>query len=494
MEQPLYRYSDPTRLVVWWEAPVEPITAYTVLLDGREVARTTHTHITLSELEPQSSHTVTVLLPDGTVLGNAQVKLPGERPRLDVTAAPYNAVGDGKTMNTAALQQAIQDCPAGGTVYLPEGVYLTGALHLHSDMELYLEKGAVLQGSADPKDYLPRIHSRFEGTEMECYQSLIHIGSLDHTAGYTCRNVTICGEGEIRGGGYALAWATIESERERIKEFLAANADYIATCENENTLPGRVRGRLVSIHNSEHVRISGLTLADGASWNIHMVYSRDVVTDHCTICSQGIWNGDGWDPDSSEDCTIFACTFHTGDDSIAIKSGKNPEGNAIAHATRGVRIFDCRCMLGHGIAMGSEISGGLEDIKIWDCDLSRSRFGIEIKGTAKRGAFVRNIMVQDVVAPSVLAHAVKYNDDGIGAPEPPVFSDLTYRRVTLTGRGLADGEWRSCPAVELTGFDDGKHAVQNVRFEALRLTSSAPLHLTHCRDVVLDIAQSGELS
>lgn len=490
MSTPLFYAATPTELTVWWEPAAMPVSRWIVQLNGVEAMTTHHTHATLYGLTPGETCTVTVSQPDGETKGCVSVTLPAEPPRLNVTAAPYAAVGDGTTLNTAALQRAIDDCPAGGCVYLPAGVYRTGALHLHSDMELYLDEGAVLQGSDDPRNYLPRILSRFEGTEMNCYQSLLHIGTLNHAASPTCCNVSIRGKGTIRGGGKALARAIIEAERERMKDYLDANAAYVATCENEDTLPGRARGRLISIHNAERVRISGLTLADGPSWNVHMVYSRSVVTDHCTIQSQGIWNGDGWDPDSSEDCTLFACTFQTGDDAVAIKSGKNPEGNAIGRATRGIRIFDCHCTLGHGIAMGSEMSGGIEDVKIWDCDLSHSAYGIEIKGTAKRGAFVRKILVQDVVAPSLLAHAVLYNDDGVGAAEPPVFADLTFRRLTLTGRGWRSGQWCDCPALELRGFDEKAHAVQCVRIESLRLTRPAPLLMECCRDVTLQLEQA----
>ena len=98
---------------------------------------------------------------------------------IDITKTPYNAVGDGKILNTKAIQSAIDDCPKDGCVMIPSGTFMTGALRLHSDMELYLAKGAVLQGTANPEDYLPRIWSRFEGTEMECYSSLLNIGALD---------------------------------------------------------------------------------------------------------------------------------------------------------------------------------------------------------------------------------------------------------------------------------------------------------------------------
>lgn len=91
-----------------------------------------------------------------------------------------------------------------------------------------------------------------------------------------------------------------------------------------------------------------------------MIYSRDIVTDHCTFISEGVWNGDGWDPDLSRHCTLFACRFRTGDDCVAIKSGKNPEGNTIALPCRAIRVFDCSCELGRGVCVGSEMSGGAE--------------------------------------------------------------------------------------------------------------------------------------
>ena len=131
---------------------------------------------------------------------------------IDITKAPYNAVGDGKTLNTKAIQSAIDDCPKDGCVMIPSGTFMTGALRLHSNMELYLAKGAILQGTANPEDYLPRIWSRFEGTEMECYSSLLNLGTLDHTAGPNCENVILRGKGTITSGGKLLAERMREEE------------------------------------------------------------------------------------------------------------------------------------------------------------------------------------------------------------------------------------------------------------------------------------------
>lgn len=215
--------------------------------------------------------------------GELTVRTTPTKQKLDVTAAPYFAVGDGKTLNTAALQKAMDDCRENECVYFPAGIYMTGALRLHSNMELYLDEGAVLQGTAEPEDYLPRIPSRFEGTEMECYSSLLNLGTLDHTVGPNCENIILRGKGTIASGGRLLASRIIENERARLKEYLAQNADLVSTCENADTIPGRVRLRLVNMSNCRNIWMQGLTFANGASWNLHMIYSDQIVTDHCTI-------------------------------------------------------------------------------------------------------------------------------------------------------------------------------------------------------------------
>lgn len=469
--QTLSYYVQADSAEIWWEKTAQTAAdqTYLIYLDDCQIAVSHKSHCTLRPLQPQTKYTVSVFLPDGHFIGTSRFCTGICKHRIDVTAAPYHACPDGKTLTTRALQKAIDDCGPGDIVYLPAGTYLTGALRLHSDMELYLDEGAVLQGSSNPAHYLPRIHSRFEGIEMECYQSLLNMGELDHTCEPTCHNIVIQGKGTIRGGGKELAQAVIASERERLKDFMAANADLVSTCENSNTIPGRVRGRLINISNCSDVRISGLTLADGASWNVHMIYSRNIVTDHCTFKSTGIWNGDGWDPDSSEDCTIFSCLFYTGDDSVAIKSGKNPEGNLIGRPCRHIRIFDCHCAFGHGLCMGSEISGGIEDVKIWDCDLKNSMVGIEIKGTSKRGGYVRNVEVLDCTVPCLLVHSVPYNNDGIPAPYPPIFENLRYERIHITGRSL-DETWSDCHAIELCGFAEPGHHIRDVRFCDLHIT------------------------
>ena len=178
-------------ITLYWDKPYQLPVEYIfgVYVNGTKVGEAVKTHYTVSGLDADKAYPVQI-----TLKGNGQeeeaasevlmITTGREKKKIDITSEPDCAVGDGITMNTVVLQQAIDDCDVNSMVYCPAGVYLTGALKLHSDMEIYLEEGAVLQGTSDPKDYLPRIHSRFEGYEMECYSSLLNLGELDHESDY----------------------------------------------------------------------------------------------------------------------------------------------------------------------------------------------------------------------------------------------------------------------------------------------------------------------
>lgn len=493
----LYSAVTSDSITLYWDKSEKAGThwRYDIYVDETKVGDTDKTHFTIEALRPKQEYDIRVEASDGlTVVAvcEARISTQKEKKKLDVTAAPYHALGDGEHMNTQAIQQAIDDCGAEDMVYIPAGVFKTGALCLHSDMELYLEEGAVLLGTENPEDYLPRIRSRFEGIEMECYSSLLNMGSLDHEAGYLCENVLIHGKGTIESGGWQLARNVIDSEKERRKDYLKSLGSSIGDYESEDTIPGRVRPRLINISNCRNVRLSGLTLKNGASWNVHIIYSDQILTDGCSFYSQGIWNGDGWDPDSSTNCTLFGCNFYTGDDSVAIKSGKNPEGNVIGRPCQHIRIFDCVSAFGHGIAIGSEISGGISDIRIWDCDLSSSIYGIQIKGTPKRGGYVKNVEVRDCKVSRVLMHSVSYNDDGEAAPLPPVFEQCRFERMQITGKCLSedgDGSYHSCPAIELKGFDIPGHEIRAVEFKNIAIgcgEGSQEIIMENCRNVTFE--------
>ncbi len=462
-------------IMLYWELPEKAASGdrYRILLNGEIVAEAEETHCPVGGLKPESRYELELqAVRGGEVVQSARLFLRTKRrrERLDVTKAPYGAVGDGVTLNTEILQKAIEDCGPDQAVYVPAGVFLTGALRLHSDIELYLDRGAVLKGSAAPEDYLPRVLSRFEGTELDTFSGLLNIGELDHLAGCRAKNIVIRGAGIIEGGGRELAERVIEEERLHLKPYMDSLGEKIKEYEKPETLPGRVRPRLIHICNAERVSISGLTLKNGASWNVHMIYSRNILTYDCRFYSRNIWNGDGWDPDSSENCVIFGCTFDTGDDAVAVKSGKNPEGNVVNRPCEHIRIFDCLCAFGHGVALGSEMSGGIRDVKIWNCDLRNSAYGVEVKATRKRGGYVRDVEVRCCILPRLMVHSVPYNDDGEAASELPVFENFSICDTELTGERLNEetGGMEPCEILELSGFPEEGHHLKNVRFKNVR--------------------------
>lgn len=463
-------FSD--EITVWWEKEwdIPDGAVYRLRLDGEVAGETDKTHFTFAGVKPDSCRRVTLerKTAGGFVrLAEAEVNVPREKKRLDVTKAPYFAKGDGVAKDTEAIRRALADCDCDACVYFPRGTYLTGSLDVHSHTEIYLDEGATIAGSTDPNDYLPKRRNRFEGIEADSYSALITAGAIDNASGCTTEDVVIRGKGSIVGGGVTLARAVIDSERERLKDFLEANAEYVKTCENEDTIPGRARPDLICFYNCRGAVVAGITFGYGAAWNAHFVYCKDVTTFGCSIKSPGVWNGDGWDPDSSENCTIFDCDFETGDDSIAIKSGKNPEGNVIARPCKEVRIFDCRG--GRSVSLGSEMSGGVENVYVWDCRMDFG-LGLGIKVTEKRGGYVRNVRVRNCEFPMIRMRSVRFNNDGESAPQKPVMENITLENLVITGRNSNGDVYDT--SIHIVGVDGDEHSFKNVVFDGLRLLAS----------------------
>lgn len=463
-------------ITIFWTKTedIPSASCYNIFLNGNKVATTDRTHYTFDDLTPETTYEIGAgVVCDGEVVktfDTISCTTKEVAKRIDVTKPPYNAVGDGKTLNTLALQKALDDCKEGECVYIPEGDYMTGSLRLHSDMELFIDKGAIIHGTTNVEDYTPKIHSRFEGIEMMAYAGLLNLGDLDRNAGYNCKNVVIRGGGTICGGGRKLAENVVEVEKVLMKDYMESLGDAIKECETSITIPGRVRPRLINMSNAQNIVISNVEIQNGASWNVHMIYSDNIVTHNCTFRSEKVWNGDGWDPDSSTNCTLFNSRFYTGDDAVAVKSGKNPEGNVVNRPCEHIRVFDCVSYFGHGITMGSEMSGGINDVRVWDCDMGDSTYGVEIKGTRKRGGYVRNIYIRDSKVCRVLMHSVGYNDDGIAAPTVPYFEDCTFENLEITAITYGKDEKRTaCAAIELSGFDEPGHEIKNIKFKDITI-------------------------
>lgn len=495
----MYNYlSFSNSIVLYWDLPdnYKKGNTYTVLQNGNKVGETESCHLKITDLQPNTEYTYSIAMYENGKcvenIGEIICKTEPVRNRIDVTKAPYNAIGDGKTLNTAALQKALDDCKEGECVYIPEGDFMTGSLFLHSNMELYLEKGAILHGTTSYTDYEPKIKSRFEGHEMMTYAGLVNVGELEREKGFTCENVRICGEGKIYGGGVDLANSVIERETVLLKDYMESLGDKIKECETSTTIQGRLRPRLINMSCAKNVVIAGIGIENGASWNVHMIYSDNIVTYDCIFRSEKVWNGDGWDPDSSTNCTLFGSQFFTGDDAVAIKSGKNPEGNVINRPSEHIRVFDCISHFGHGITIGSEMSGGINDVRIWNCDMRNSVFGVEIKGTKKRGGYVRNVYVRGCNVCRVLMHSVPYNDDGEPAPTVPVFENCVFEDMTLTAiMRKKDNTTEYCNPIVLCGFDEPGHFIKNVKFKNIVIDNGESsvrqgIFLQRCEGITLE--------
>lgn len=427
---------------------------YEILCDGQPVGTTTKAHFTATGLTPAHDYVFTVRAATATS-NPVPVRTKARATVVLVTA--HGAVGDGHTLNTKALQAAIDACPPDGIVRIPAGVFLSGALFLKSDMTLEIAADGVLKGSVNPADYAPFIPNRFEGWEMSTYASLLNAGRLDRTGPANVRHLSIRGAGTISGGGKTLSDAV--------------RAEFPG-------LPGvRSRGRLILLMNAADVEIAGLTLEETPCWTLHYIYSEDVTIRGLTIRSD-VFNGDGLDPDSSRNSYIFDCSFDTGDDCIAIKSGKNPEGNVVNRPTENVWVSDCRFLRGHGISIGSEMSGGVRGVLVEDSSAGPLLNGLQIKGTKDRGGFVEDVTVRHCDLQQITVRTVLgYNNDGAAAPTPPFFRNFRFTDLDLSKADPAK------PVILVNGFEAEGHRTAHVTFDRLSLPAGAKVVVDQAEDV-----------
>jgi polygalacturonase len=353
-------------------------------------------------------------------------------PRADGTAALFDvtrfgAASDGRTLATERLQRAIDAAGAagGGTVLVPPGRYLTGALSLRSHVTFHLSPGATLLASQDPAHF-PPIKGRDEGLERTVHASVL--------TGVDLENVTISGRGTIDGRGEPWWDADDVIRKARVEAKLPREAE-----NPEGAALKWPRPRSINLIRCRDILVSGIAITDSPSTSVHLLYCTDAVIDGITTSQKRIAHGtDAVLVDSSKRVRIRGCSLSGGADCVSAKSGYNEDGRRVGLRTEDVTITGCHMFNtgGSGLAIGSEVAAGVRDVVMSDCVIQGSMEGLHIRAPRGRGGVVENIRVTNVVLEDVAKVAVQVTNffDSIRLDGPFGFKITDVRRNPETAR------------------------------------------------------------
>lgn len=383
--------------------------------------------------------------------------------------------GNKATENKKAINAAIDAASAagGGKVIVPKGEWLTGPITLKSNVNLVVLQGAVLKFSTVYTDYLPAVLTRWEGIDCYNLQPLIYA--------YGQENVAITGNGIIDGQGSNTVWWYMKGRKDSWKKGMLSQAagrkklfDYD---KNQVPVEQRVMGvedalrpQLINIYNCRNVMIEGVQLRNSPFWVIHPMMVENLIVRNVRIESHGP-NSDGCDPESCRNVLIEGCFFDTGDDCIAIKSGRNYDGRRWNIPSENIYVRNCQMKNGHGgVVVGSEISGGYRNLWVENCNMDSPELDrvIRIKTSTCRGGTIENIFVRNIEVgqckESVLKINLKYeqNEDCV-RDFPPVVRNVVMENVHSRKSDLG---------VFIDGLDESINVenicVKNCNFEGVK--------------------------
>jgi len=293
-----------------------------------------------------------------------------------ITSSIYNicnfgALSDGKTLNTSFIEKAVEVCysAGGGTIYVPAGTFLTGAVILKSNVNLYLEAGATLMFSNDVNEF-PVVESRWEGVKREVYASCVYAENAE--------NISVTGSGTLDGNG--LFWWELFGR-------------------NKNEYP---RPKLVSFDHCKHVLISGVKMINSPSWTVNPICCEDVTVHNISIVNpENSPNTDGIDPESCRNVRISDCYIDVGDDCIAIKAGTEDTVERVP--CENITITNCTMIHGHGgVVLGSEMSGDIRNVTVNNCVFEGTDRGIRLKSRRGRGGVIEDVRISNIVMKGVI--------------------------------------------------------------------------------------------
>jgi polygalacturonase len=307
----------------------------------------------------------------------------------------FGAVESNQEKTSQAIAKAIEKANqvGGGTVVIPPGEWLTGKIHFKSNVNLHLQKGAVLLFSDNPADYLPAVHTTWEGLECFNYSPLIYA--------WQCKNIAITGQGKL------------EAKMELWKKWFARPSGHMQSLKRLYFLAGynkpveerqmvndsaNFRPQFIQFNRCENVLMEGVKIENSPFWTIHPYLSKNIVIRNISVFAHG-HNNDGIDPEMSQNVLIENCLLDQGDDAISIKSGRDQDAWRLNTPSKNIVIRHVTVQNGHQlVALGSELSGGIENVLIDSCkviDGAKLNHLLFIKTNERRGGYVRNIYMNN---------------------------------------------------------------------------------------------------
>lgn len=368
--------------------------------------------------------------------------------RVDMLKA--GAKANGKALNTKLINSTIDrlNRVGGGTLFFPAGTYLTGSIHLKSNITLELEAGAILLFSDNFDDYLPFVEVRHEGVMMKSFQPLIYAVDAE--------NITIKGEGTLDGQGkkwwmeffrvmidlkdngmrdinkYQPMW---DVQNDTTAIYAETNKDYVSTLQRRFFRPP-----FIQPVRCKKVKIEGVKIVNSPFWTVNPEFCDNVTIKGITIDNVPSPNTDGINPESCRNVHISDCHISVGDDCITIKSGRDAQARRLGVPCENITITNCTMLAGHGgVVIGSEMSGSVCKVTISNCVFDGTDRGIRIKSTRGRGGVVEDIRVSNIVMSNIKQEAVvlnlKYSQMPAEAKSErtPIFRNVHISGMTVTG-------------------------------------------------------------
>ena len=384
----------------------------------------------------------------------AEVSAP-QIPDREVTLTKYGADKTGQKICTAAFNQALEELASrgGGHLIVPRGVWLTGPIVLRSNIDLHLEKGAVVQFVADEALY-PLVTTSFEGLDTRRCQSPI--------SGRDLENISITGEGVIDGNGQYWRplkkakvndgmWKKLTSQPGGVlkrpdywvpsqsydlgEQLSSMNVpDKPLSLEEWKSIKRFLRPVMVSLVGCKNVLLQGVIFQNSPAWNLHPLMCENIIIDNVLVRNPAYaQNGDALDLESCKNAIIVNSRFDAGDDGICIKSGKDADGRRRGRPCENVVVDGCTVFAGHGgFVVGSEMSGGVRNISVKDCQFVGTDVGLRFKSTRGRGGIVENIFIDGVSMTDIATYALTFNMYYGGKSVAEALADSTQQQKTDT--------------------------------------------------------------